>query len=48
MRELKLRREEDRIMMIDTSTMTLEQAAYYEQRKAEIMQRRLGHSSSHQ
>ena len=48
MREVKLRREEDRIMMIDTSIMTPEQATYYEQRKAEIMQRRCGSSSSHQ
>ena len=45
MKELKLRRAEDKIMMIDTSTMTSKQVAYYEQMKAEVMQRRLGHSS---
>jgi len=44
MRKAKLRREEERIMMIDTSTMTAEQVAYYEQMKAEIMQRRFGSS----
>jgi len=44
MREAKLRREEERIMMVDTSTMTPEQAAYYEQLKSEIMQRRFGSS----
>ena len=44
MREVKLRREEERIMMTDTSIMTLEQAAYYERMKAEIMQRRFGSS----
>ena len=47
-REMKLMREEERIMMIDTSTMSPEQAAYYEQRKADIIARRSGHSSSHQ
>ena len=47
-REAKLRREEDRIMNIDTSTMPPQQASYYEQRKAEIMQKRYGSSSSHQ
>jgi len=40
--EAKLRREKERIMTMDTSTMTPEQAAYYEQMKAEIMQRRFG------
>ena len=45
-REAKIRREEDRIMMIDTSTMPPQQASYYEQRKVEIMQKRS--SSSHQ
>ena len=44
MREAKLRREEERIMMVDTSTMTPEQAVYYEQLKSEIMQRRFGSS----
>ena len=43
-REAKLRREDERIMMVDTSTMTPEQAAYYEQLKSEIMQRRFGSS----
>ena len=47
-REAKLRREEDRIMMIDTSIMPPQQASYYEQRQAEIMQKRYGSSSSHQ
>ena len=44
MREAKLRREEERIMMMDTSIMILEQATYYEQIKGEIMQRRFGSS----
>ena len=44
MREAKLRREKERIMMMGTSTMTPEQAAYYEQMKVEIMQRRFGSS----
>jgi len=35
-------------MMIDTSTMTPQQASYNEQMKAEIMQRRYGSSLSHQ
>ena len=48
MREIKLMREEERIMMIDTSTMSPEQAAYYEQRKADIIARRSGQLSSHQ
>jgi len=48
MREQKLRAQEDRIMMMDTSMMSPEHAAYYEQRKIEIMQRKLGHSSSTQ
>ena len=47
-REAKLRRDENQIMMIDTSTMPPQQASYYEQRKAEIMQKRYGSSSSHQ
>ena len=48
MREAKMRREEDRIIMIDASTMTPQQVSYYKQRKAKIMQRRYGSSSSHQ
>jgi len=48
MREQKLRAQEDRIMMMDTTMMSPEHAASYEQRKTEIMQRRLGHSSSTQ
>ena len=44
MREAKLRREEERLMIVDTSTMTPEQAAYYEQLKSKIMQRRFGSS----
>ena len=44
MREAKLRREEERIMMVDTSTMAPEQAAYYEHLKSEIMRRRFGSS----
>ena len=48
MREAKISREEDRIMMIDTSTMPHHQASYYEQRKVEIMQKRYGSSSSPQ
>jgi len=48
MREQMLRAQEDRIMVTDTSTMTFEQAAYYEQRRVETIQMRLGHSSSTQ
>lgn len=48
MRERKLRLYEDRIMMMDTSALTPQQQAYYKQRRAEIMQRRLGQSSSTQ
>jgi len=48
MREAKIRREDHRIMIIDTSTMDPQQASYYEQRKAEILQRRYGSSLSHQ
>ena len=48
MREAKIRIEEDRIMMINTSTMPPQKASYYEQRKAEIMQKRYGSLSSHQ
>ena len=42
MREQKLRVQEDRIMMLDTSMKPPDQAAYYEQRKTEIIQTRLG------
>ena len=43
-REAKIRRDDERIMMVDTSTMAPEQAAYYEHLKSEIMQRRFGSS----
>ena len=48
LREQKLTVHKDKIIMMDTSMMTLEYATYYEQRKAEIMQRRSGISSSTQ
>ena len=48
LREQKLSVQEDRIIMMDTSNMTPEQAAYCEQRRAKIMQRRSGQSSSTQ
>jgi len=48
MREEKLRAHEDRIMMMGTSMMTPEQAAYYEQTKVDIMKRRSRQSSSSQ
>ena len=46
MREQNLRVHEDRIMMMDTSTTIPEQATYIEQRREEIMHKRLGNSSS--
>ena len=48
LRNQKLRAHEDKIIRTDTSTMTPEYEAYYDQRKAKIMQSRLGHSSSTQ
>jgi len=45
-REQKLRIQEDRIMMMDNSTMAQEQVAYIECKTAEILQRKLGDSSS--
>ena len=48
MREEKLRAQEDRIIMMDTSMMTPEQVAYVEQRRADIMKRRSRQSSSSQ
>jgi len=39
-KEQKLRFHEDRIIMMDTSTMTAKQGDYIEQRRVEIMQRR--------
>jgi len=45
LKEQKLRVHENKIIMLDTSTMTLEGTIYYEKRKAEIIQRRLMHSS---
>ena len=41
----KLKLEEDKIMMMDTSLMASDQVAYIQLRRAEILQKRLGESS---
>ena len=48
MREEKLRVQGDRIMMMDTSMLSPEHAAYYEEKRAHIMRRRSRQSSSSQ
>ena len=44
-REEKLKLQQDRIMTMDTSSMTPDQVAYIQQRRAEILKKTLGDSS---
>lgn len=45
--EDRIQLEEDRIMAMDTSSMAPDQVAYFQMRRAHIIKRRLGESSSH-